>query len=75
LELAVATVRDGEVVNAVHEEQGVADVPHVAVPDEQDKPTEKENDDEYDSLQLRPAANASITPDTRFRRTKWELMI
>ncbi len=77
LELAVATVLDGEVVNAVHEEQDAAEVPHVAVPDEQEEPAAKDSDDEseFDSLQLRPAANASITPDARFRRTKWESMI
>ena len=77
LELAVATVRDGEVVNAVHEESSESEVPHVAVPNEQEEAADKENEEEseFDSLQLRPAANASTTPDGRFRRTKWELMI
>lgn len=77
LELAVATLRDGEVVNALHEEPSESEVPHVGVPGEPEEAAEKDNDDEseFDSLQLRPAANASITPDGRFRRIKWELVI
>jgi hypothetical protein len=63
LELAVESVRNGEIVNAVHTEPDETHVPHVAVPDGEKAKTKVETKKRKpDSLQLRPAANASTTP-------------
>ena len=76
LELAVESVSDGEIVNAVHSEPSEPRVPHVAVPGGEKAKTKIETKKRKpDSLQLRPAANVSTTPDARFRRTVWELLI